>query len=356
MQSKIRRVMKVGGFVLCFLFISVHGFSQGVRFIDETLDVGLIRETDSIQTVVFKYIQTDSLSVIKSVVPDCECIIVLPEKKKYKEGDTSEIVLQFDPNNRPGLLSKKVNVRLDKDSITLYLIGEILPKADVDLKLNFKNKIGCVLLAGNSLNFGSVTMEETFTKQLRFYNTCDSVVHIDHIALPEGLSVNEKKIAIKSNQFHSISYSFNTDNVSGVTMGYSEDQMELKIAGMNEQYVGVHKSILPKRDVNSLAKIAVIDNPHHFNAVNQGDTVEYVYHIQNIGSTELKLYDVKASCDCVSVSFDKDDIAPGATSQMKMIFNTANRTGKQRKYLYIISNARNHPYFKVELEGKVLEK
>ncbi len=94
---------------------------------------------------------------------------------------------------------------------------------------------------------------------------------------------------------------------------------------------------------------------HAFGKVKQGDMVKYSFKFTNNGTTDLKIFDVKASCGCTVPSWPKNPLKPGESGTIDVKFNTAGKMGKQKKSVTVYSNIGEAPNnFKVlYLEGEV---
>src|SRR5687768_14759558 len=62
---------------------------------------------------------------------------------------------------------------------------------------------------------------------------------------------------------------------------------------------------------------------HNFGKIQQGKPVYHVFEIVNKGTKPLKLDNVHASCGCTTPEWSRDEIAPGATSSIKVGYNAA---------------------------------
>ncbi len=69
------------------------------------------------------------------------------------------------------------------------------------------------------------------------------------------------------------------------------------------------------------------ETEYDFGKIPQGKPVYYTFEIVNVGSQPLKLDDVHASCGCTTPEWSRDEIAPGATAQIKVGYNAASEGG-----------------------------
>lgn len=82
-------------------------------------------------------------------------------------------------------------------------------------------------------------------------------------------------------------------------------------------------------------------NTHDFGDIYQGDVVEHIFKFTNTGNQPLIITNVTTSCGCTTPVFPRNPIAPGASGEIKVGFNSAGKLNKQTKTLPIISNASN---------------
>jgi hypothetical protein len=77
---------------------------------------------------------------------------------------------------------------------------------------------------------------------------------------------------------------------------------------------------------------------HDFGAMTEGEVKEYSFGFKNTGNEPLHIEHAKGSCGCTVPQWPKDPIAPGATGQIVVKFNSANKVGKNSKKVTIVAN------------------
>jgi hypothetical protein len=90
-------------------------------------------------------------------------------------------------------------------------------------------------------------------------------------------------------------------------------------------------------------KIAFEETSFNFGDITQGDKVEHVFKFENVGTEALVLTNVRTTCGCTAPEWPREPIAPGATSEIKVIFNSTGKIGIQNKVITVFSNAVNNP-------------
>lgn len=77
---------------------------------------------------------------------------------------------------------------------------------------------------------------------------------------------------------------------------------------------------------------------HDFGTINEGDVVEHKFAFTNTGKAPLVIVSAKGSCGCTVPEWPKDPIAPGATGEMLVKFNSNGKPNQQAKQVTITAN------------------
>lgn len=92
---------------------------------------------------------------------------------------------------------------------------------------------------------------------------------------------------------------------------------------------------------------------YDFGDINQGDKVSYTFEFKNTGNAPLVISNARASCGCTVPQWPKEPVAPGATSKIDVVFNSAGKRGRQTKSITITTNITEKPQQQVFLKGMV---
>lgn len=106
---------------------------------------------------------------------------------------------------------------------------------------------------------------------------------------------------------------------------------------------------------SSAAKITFEESSYEFGDIYQGDRVEHVFKYTNAGTEPLILSNVKTTCGCTVPSFSREPLAPGASDEILVKFNSAGKMGLQNKVITITSNAVNNTE-RIKIVSNVLAK
>lgn len=89
------------------------------------------------------------------------------------------------------------------------------------------------------------------------------------------------------------------------------------------------------------AIITFIEPEHQFGKINEGEKAEHTFKFKNTGNTPLIITDVSVTCGCTAAEKPEAPIMPGAEGKIKIVFNSAGKTGSQNRTITVSSNAKN---------------
>lgn len=96
---------------------------------------------------------------------------------------------------------------------------------------------------------------------------------------------------------------------------------------------------------------------HDFGDMTQGEKVEHTFKFTNTGTEPLVITNVQVTCGCTTPKgWERDPIAPGASSEITLGFNSTGKYGRQKKVVTIVSNAVNTEGAQIIFFANVLEK
>ncbi len=101
-------------------------------------------------------------------------------------------------------------------------------------------------------------------------------------------------------------------------------------------------------------KIVPMEENFDFGDIKEGGIVEHDFVIFNRGTNVLEINRVKASCGCTAVTPSKTRLVPDDSTQIKVKFNSARRSGKQKKYVYILSNDPEQSQLRLSFQANII--
>lgn len=75
-----------------------------------------------------------------------------------------------------------------------------------------------------------------------------------------------------------------------------------------------------------------------FGTIVEGESVEHTFKFKNVGKGDLIISNCSASCGCTIPQWPKEPIAPGEEESIKVVFNSAGKSGAQTKDITILAN------------------
>lgn len=78
---------------------------------------------------------------------------------------------------------------------------------------------------------------------------------------------------------------------------------------------------------------------HMFGKIKEGEQVKFGFKFKNAGNSDLIIGDAKGSCGCTVPKYPTHPIAPGEEGVIDVEFNSAGKTGHQRKTISVLTNA-----------------
>lgn len=103
------------------------------------------------------------------------------------------------------------------------------------------------------------------------------------------------------------------------------------------------------------AEMKFTETEYDFGQINQGDKVDHTFKFTNSGTQPLVITNAKGSCGCTVPEYPKDSIQPGQSGEIKVIFNSAGKKGKQHKTVTLTTNTEAGAEI-LNIKGEVLPK
>jgi len=81
---------------------------------------------------------------------------------------------------------------------------------------------------------------------------------------------------------------------------------------------------------------------HDFGTIKEGETVQTTFTFTNTGKSDLIIVDARGSCGCTVPNYPKNTpIAPGATGEILVSFDSSNKPNMQQKTVNISANTQS---------------
>jgi Protein of unknown function (DUF1573) len=93
-----------------------------------------------------------------------------------------------------------------------------------------------------------------------------------------------------------------------------------------------------KMDATNMAKIEFETASYDFGTITEGAVVKHVFKFKNVGAVPLVISDIQSSCGCTVPDWQRAPIAVGASSEVRVQFNSEGKEGAQEKPVRVIAN------------------
>lgn len=164
--------------IACLLALSPVAYSQiekSLQFVPEKVDFGTIREENGkvSQTVKAVNISPDTTFII-SARTSCGCSAAEYSAEMLAPGDTTEVVVTYDPTNRPGKFQKTARFFTGNERIgnSIKLSGNVIPSKK-NLDKAYPEKSGLLRMSTILINVGEVSRNEARPLFVGLYNDSD---------------------------------------------------------------------------------------------------------------------------------------------------------------------------------------
>lgn len=81
--------------------------------------------------------------------------------------------------------------------------------------------------------------------------------------------------------------------------------------------------------------IVFVTEMHNFGTLKAGEIVSFSFIFTNNGAMPFRIKKAETSCGCISVKYDKKEIAPGKSAALEVILNTSGEWGNQLKMIEV---------------------
>lgn len=164
---------------VCLLALSPMAYSQiekSLQFIPDKVDFGVIREENGKVSRKVKAINmSPDTTYIISARTSCGCSAAEYSEELIAPGDTTEVIISYDPTNRPGKFQKTARFFTGKERIgnSIKINGTVIPSKR-NLNKAYPEKVGALRLSTLILNVGEVSRTEVRPLFVGLYNDSDA--------------------------------------------------------------------------------------------------------------------------------------------------------------------------------------
>lgn len=332
-----------------------------IAFKEESFDFGKIKEADGPVSHTFMFTNTGSVPLlIQNAQPSCGCTTPDWTKQPVMPGTKGFIKATFDPNGRPGTFEKTVTVysNSDRSPLVLRFSGVVIPKPTAVLS-EYKVSAGNLKLITNYMNMGELSPTSTKDTSIRVLNAGTEVTNVKFQGLPAWLKIEMVPASLKPNEKGEIKISYNASKKHD--WGFLVDYVNFSVNDKSESSFRLTIPATIKEDFSKLTpdqltkapKLKFQNTTYNFETAKQGQKIDFEFKFTNEGKSDLIIRKVIPQCGCTTTSQPTGAIKPGASSTIKVRFDTAGKKDSQNKVITVISNDPKTPSMSLFIKGFV---
>lgn len=336
-----------------------------IQFKEKLHDFGQVPEQGGPVQHTFEFTNTGEVPVkILGVEASCGCTTPSWTRDAIAPGEKGTIVAEYDPNNRPGAFNKTltVNVSAEPSVVILNIKGIVKPRPRTAVD-DFPTEMGKLRVKYRGFNMGRLTTEAPVSKVFEVYNQGkEPLVFKENILAPEHIKVSFRPQELAPNSRGEIILTYDvkalnelgwvSDNLVLFTNeGEPEGRKSFNVMATIEEYFPP----MTEAEMAQAPRLQLDKMKHDFGNVKEGILLETEFVITNNGKQDLNIRTTKANCGCTVSTPEKDTLAPGESSKIKVTFDTKGRRGNQYKTVTIFSNDPMAPTQTVNIKADVKE-
>ena len=105
---------------------------------------------------------------------------------------------------------------------------------------------------------------------------------------------------------------------------------------------GVEVNEIKEKKILEPAFLEFAELEHDFGKISEGEKVGWYFSYENTGGSDLVITNVHTTCGCTVPEFNRKPLPSGGMENLKVIFDSKGRKGKEIKTVSIESNAKNN--------------
>ncbi len=127
-------------------------------------------------------------------------------------------------------------------------------------------------------------------------------------------------------------------NGDGRGPGFFFTRGDNKVVYRGEIYPEEVRTRTEKAGFMSKTTIQFYESKYDFGTVSEGQVVKHAFRFKNTGNHPLLITKTDVTCGCTVPEFPSDPITPGNDGEVVVVYNTAGKSGIQKKEIVIHAN------------------
>ncbi len=348
-------------FAFCLVFIAGYGQAGPVMTISLTThNLGEIKEDGGPVAHNFVFLNSGKGYLkILNVKASCGCTSPEWTTDSIAPGQLGFIKVEFDPNNRPGRFSKTLTVTSNAEpAIQVLTIEGSVQKSTINPKVDYPVVIGKLRVRNRILALGNITTKEPVVSTFQIFNDSNDTIQLkDKSESPSHIRVMINPKTIYPGKAIDLTIVYNPKIKK--SFGYVSDQILVSTTDGQDIKFHVNATIeeyFPPMTAEELSKAPVLSFDkvvQDFGPISQGSQARASIIFTNTGKDELNIRAIQPNCSCVKAFIDRENIKPGESGLLNLVFDTSGRVGYEQKAVAIFSNDPGAPTQVITVKGTV---
>ncbi|MCK5538754.1 MAG: DUF1573 domain-containing protein [Bacteroidales bacterium] len=359
----MKRFLIFIAFSVVFFQVNAQTKVAKISFSKTLHDFGQIKEADGKAKYRFEFVNTGSSSLlITSVNATCGCTTPSWTKTPVAAGSKGYVDVTFNPKGyRTFTKSIKVTTNGEPATVNLIIKGNVVSaQASEAAKPNYKYDIGGVKFMSLHVGFGQIKRGQKLTKTIEIMNSGADIAELSFTNIPSHMTVKAVPAKLNSKEKGKIILTYDAGIKND--WDYVHDNVFVKVNGKSLRNNRLNISAVIKEDFSILSAKEKENAPivhfktetFNFGEIKQGEKVDFVFKLKNVGKSTLIIHKLSSSCGCTAVMPESKTIEPGKTVDIKAIFDSAHKKGMQNKSVTIITNDPKNSRKVLWVRGNVL--
>lgn len=325
------------------------------------IDLGTLLEEEGNQLAEFKFTHTqDSLFWIERVWTDCGCTTVAYSEDTLRVGEEGTLQISFNPSTGAGPFLRMIVVKgnLMGTQDTLFLEGNAIPfPQDPMIEYPFRQR--GVGFRQEKVNMGEVFTNEPKIKNVEFFNFSDETIFKDSLKYfgPEHLqfALLEDSVTQDSRGLIQVIYSGEMKD----DLGFFEDPVSVSLTDSLIVQMDVLANVFEfypafsKEDLGVVANLTISPKELDLKTISKNSVQKESVTLTNKGQTKLEIRKIQGNCDCLTMTMPKDELSPGESVELQIIFDPKGRQGIDQRNIYVFSNDPLNPVQLLVLKSRI---
>jgi hypothetical protein len=154
-----------------------------------------------------------------------------------------------------------------------------------------------------------------------------------------------------SNSANTVTETPSTPSTATASVGNAAAAAETNVASTNKSLAGPlspealkasvspdANKVTPSATTGKTTTVKFEESSYDWGKMKEGDKMTHLFKFKNTGNNDLIISDARGSCGCTVPEWPKEPIKPGKGGEIKVVFDSAHKSGVQSKTVTINAN------------------